>query len=137
MMTTKKEHRPQRQRAKRLDKPKLTNHIPRTRCSDEVRQLTEANAQKAGLKLGEYVRQMCAYGKVTMRASVVDAVLVKGLTKLGFELGAIGNNLNQLTRKTHIRDQIDHERLEVILTGVERLTKKIDDALMQIIANDP
>ncbi len=136
-MLTKKDYRPQRQTAKRLDKPKLTHHIPRTRCSENDRLLIEHKANQTGLKLGEYIRAMCVGGVVNVRASVLDATLVNVLTKLGFELNAIGNNLNQLVAKAHIRNEVEQQRLVVILDSIDRLLNKIDNVLMKVVSNDP
>jgi len=136
-MPIKKDYRPQRQAAKRMDKPKLTHHIPRTRCSESDRTLIEHKANQAGLKLGKYIRAMCVHGVVTIRASVLDVTLVKVLTKLGFELSAIGNNLNQLVTKAHVRDEVEQQRLLIILESIERLLRKVDAVLMKVVSNDP
>jgi hypothetical protein len=136
-MLPKKDHPPQRQTAKRHGKPKLTNHIPRTRCSEHDRAVIEDKANKAGLKLGEYIRAMCVQGVVTVRTSVLDVTMVKLLTKLGFELNAIGNNLNQLVTKAHIHNEVERQRLFVILKSIENLLHKIDAVLMKVVSNDP
>lgn len=73
-----------------------------------------AKAAQAGLGVSEYIRRQSMNGVVIIRESAVNVELVR-------QLSAIGNNLNQLTRKEHIHDEADTEKMRVILEAIDNL----------------
>ena len=93
--------------------------LPKIRVSEAERARVEQQAEAAGLSLSAYARQALLHGAVIVRHSAVDPEAVR-------QLAAIGNNLNQLTRKTHIHDEYDRSRLHDIL---RRIGAWIDKAI--------
>ena len=59
----------------------------------------EAEAAAAGAPLSTYVRELCVGRSAPVVASTRRNPVAKSLL---FELSAIGNNLNQLTHRSHI-----------------------------------
>jgi Mobilization protein NikA len=96
--------------------------LPPVRVNESERESIKAKAADAGLSVSEYQRRALLDCVIVIRGNVVDINAVR-------ELSAIGNNLNQLTRKAHIHDEIDREHLNDILDN-------IDTVVMGII-NDP
>lgn len=95
-------------------KPKRTRFLPRTRCTEQERLALEEKATKAGLTLSEFQRRALLDGIVIERPSVIEPKVVR-------ELSAIGNNLNQLVRKTHIHDETDSQKMRDILATIDRI----------------
>tara|TARA_B100000745_G_C19968196_1_gene327566 strand:- start:225 stop:554 length:330 start_codon:yes stop_codon:yes gene_type:complete len=61
------------------------------RCSFDEKNLIKGNAERAGLSLSDYMRQMGANGKIIIRQNMVELGLAGELRKIGV-------NLNQQTR---------------------------------------
>lgn len=95
-------------------RPSKTARLPETRVTPEELGIIKAKAQKAGLTVSEYQRRAVINGKVIVRQTKADAALIRNLA-------AIGNNLNQLVRKTHIHDETDTQKMRDILAVIEEI----------------
>ena len=78
----------------------LRKHRITVRFDDFEYENILSNAEDAGLSMSEYLRNQILHGKVEIHNHIV-ADFPK-LEKLAQEFGAIGNNLNQLTRYFHM-----------------------------------
>ena len=107
-------------RLKKEEDMKRTAHLPRTRCTPYERGVIEDRAAQAGLSLSDYMRQMALSGHVIVREPMADIKLI-------MELNACGVNLNQLTRKAHILEEVDAVHLREVLARLSGLL----DELMQ------
>ena len=94
--------------------------LPPLRVSTTERDQIKAKARGAGLTLSEYQRRACLNQPVVTRQSRADAALVQ-------QLAGIGHNLNQLTRKAHIFDEVERTRLNVLLSVIRRITAELID----------
>lgn len=101
-------------------KEKFDSHLPRTRCTEAERAAINARAAQAGMTPSQYMRQVSLTGKIVVKESKADPELLR-------QLSAIGNNLNQYTKRAHLRglkprEQILLEsclvKLELVLTGI-------------------
>lgn len=95
-------------------KNKRNCFLPRTRCTEVERKKIEAKAGEAGLTLSEYQRRSSLGSVIIKRESHIEPQLVS-------QLSAIGNNLNQLVRKTHIHDELDQEKMRETLNTIDRI----------------
>ncbi len=86
--------------------------LPPCRVSDNERKLIKLKAAEAGISVSEYQRQALLNGYVVVRDNVIDISLVN-------QLSAIGNNLNQLVRKSHIHDDTDTSKMRDILSNID------------------
>lgn len=84
------------------------------RVNEVERELIRAKAAEAGLSVSEYQRRALLDCVIVVRSNIVDVHAVR-------QLSAVGNNLNQLTRKTHIHDEIDVTRLNDILDNLDTI----------------
>jgi hypothetical protein len=88
------------------------------RLTDEDQARIRANAQKAGLRLSEYVRRVAVDGQVVVRRETAYGM------SLAFQLRKIGVNLNQLARAANSNGEIPPElaqlcgRMEILLDSV-------------------
>ncbi len=69
-------------------------------------------AKSAGLSLSEFQRQALNDAVIIVRDNALDLEAVR-------ELSAIGHNLNQLVRKTHIHDETDTQKMRDILINLD------------------
>lgn len=107
-----------RQEATTEAKSNRTCMTPKGRCTPQERAVIDQKAANAGLSPSEYARRALLERVVVVRESLFDEQVI-------FQLGAIGNNLNQLTRKTHIHDDYDRERLRDILARIETVLDEL------------
>ena len=86
----------------------------------------EAAARAANLSISEYIRQMLAKGKVTVKAEqVIDSADIQRALA---ELGHIGSNINQITRHYNgggVRSQEMFERTMRALSDLYDLKREI------------
>lgn len=95
--------------------------LPPLRVSPDERAQIKAKALRAGLSVSEYQRRACLNLSVVTRQTRADAAaLVR-------QLAGIGNNLNQLTRKVHIHDEVDHAHLQALLAALETAIEGLID----------
>lgn len=94
--------------------------LPPLRVSTAERDQIKAKALRAGLSVSEYLRRAGLNLSVAARRSQVDGALVR-------QLAGIGNNLNQLTRKAHIHDEVDYARLQALLAALETVIEGLID----------
>ncbi len=100
---------------KKQDKKTLrTQVLPPVRVNEYERASIKEKALEAGLSLSEYQRRSLLDCVVILRGNLIDAQAVR-------ELNAIGNNLNQLTRKANIHDEIDRKHLDDILNDIDSI----------------
>ncbi|MEZ4938757.1 MAG: plasmid mobilization relaxosome protein MobC [Crocinitomicaceae bacterium] len=85
-------------RPKKEHTEKLTKHLPAVRCSESEYASIQARAAQASMTVSEFVRQMALNGKVVIKESQADFELMDQLRRIGV-------NLNQLTRKAHVRGE--------------------------------
>lgn len=84
----------------------------------EERSAIQDKAAHAGLSLSEYQRQACLETVVLAKDPLADLRLIR-------ELNAIGVNLNQLTRKTHIHEEYDAVHLRALLGRLDGLLTEL------------
>ena len=94
--------------------------LPPVRVNENERNAIKSKAQEAGLSVSEYQRRALLDCMIVTRDNVIDFKAVR-------QLSAIGNNLNQLTRKAHIHDEIDREHLNDILSTIDTIIMGIID----------
>ena len=102
---------------------KRTDFLPRTRCTKPERLSIEAKAREAGLSLSEFQRRACLNALVVVQNEKQRADVLR-------QLAAIGNNLNQLARKSHIQGGLraaTDERLHGALAALEGLLDEVAD----------
>ncbi|NOR70834.1 MAG: plasmid mobilization relaxosome protein MobC [Methylomarinum sp.] len=95
-------------------KQNRTCFLPRTRCTEQERLEVENNAALAGLSLSEYQRRALLDCLIIRRDNVLETKAIK-------ELSAIGNNLNQLVRKTHINNTADSQKIRETIETIDNL----------------
>ncbi len=86
--------------------------LPKVRVTETELNAIKQRAADAGLSASEYRRRALLNTVVVVQENAVDIAAVR-------QLSAIGNNLNQLTRKTHIHEEYDRKRMRDILTRLE------------------
>ena len=95
--------------------------LPPIRCTHTERATIKANAAQASMSVSDYVREGSVAGdKIIVREPLADIKLI-------MELNACGVNLNQLTRKAHILEEVDAAHLREVLARLSGLL----DELMQ------
>lgn len=88
--------------------------LPPLRVTETERDLIKAKAAECGLHLSAYLRSASLDAVIVTRNDLIDRETYRALR-------GIANNLNQLTRKTHIHDEYDKERLHEILSIIEEI----------------
>lgn len=86
------------------EKEKFDSHLPRTRCTKAERAAINAKAAQAGMTPSQYMRQVSLHGKIVIKKSKADPHLIR-------HLSAIGNNLNQYTKRAHLRGLKPQEQI--------------------------
>ena len=90
--------------------------------ADELAEI-DARAERAGMNRSDYVREMALKGRVKVEQNRrLDPATV-------MELKRIGVNLNQLVRKTHIRDELP--------PGLPDLCEQIEAVVMEAVMDGP
>ena len=105
-------------RPKKNTAEKLTRRLPHIRCTENEYASIQARAAQTSMTMSEYVRRMALSGQVIVQENQTDFELIQ-------QLKAIGNNLNQLTRKAHVREEYPEGLPEVF----ERLQLVFDKLL--------
>lgn len=107
-------------RKKQRKKPSRTQVLPPVRVSKQERASIKSRAIESGLSVSEYQRRALLDCVVVVRDNLVDIKAVR-------QLSAIGNNLNQLTHKVHIHDDVDRARLNKVLDRIDTIIMGIID----------
>lgn len=102
---------------KKTRPPKIAR-LSHIRVTEDELEIIRTRADKAGLSVSEYVRQAALRSRIVVKNNSLDPALLASLN-------AIGNNLNQLTRKAHIRGQADQEKAREILEIIHEIGEKI------------
>jgi len=105
-------------RKKQPKKAHRSQVLPPVRVNENERNAIKSKAQEAGLSVSEYQRRALLDCMIVIRDNVIDFKAVK-------QLSAIGNNLNQLTHKAHIHDEINHEHLKATLNTIDTIIMDI------------
>ena len=100
-------------------KEKRDCELPRVRVSATELQTFKDRAQNAGLSLSDFARSSCLEGMVVVRENAFDVQAIRQLSQVSQQLAAIGNNLNQLTKRAHIQNEHDPAHLQNILKHIE------------------
>lgn len=88
--------------ARPSQKIKRDDWLPKIRVSQSELDAIAARCREAGLTMSAYIRTMAIEGAVIQRDDgLADKKLIAGM------LGAIGNNINQLSRRANVQDNID------------------------------
>ena len=99
------------------------NVVIMVRLTPAERLLIESKAKKAGLKLSEWFRKAAKQAKIVPRISVQEANWFR-------MLAGIANNLNQLTRGSHVYG------FALIEKDLKQLLEKIENLLNRNPPND-
>jgi len=105
---------------KKIAKQPRNKRIPETRVSEEELEIIMEKFRHSGLSFSEFHRQALLKANVIVRDNALDKKAI-------YQLMAVGNNLNQLTRKTHINDAIDTEYLWETLDYINIVLQEILD----------
>ncbi len=81
--------------------------------------IVKHKAEKAGLKISAYIRQMAINGRVMQRLNEEERQFVR-------QLVGVSNNLNQLTKKAH------QTGIQSIQLNLEAYTNTINELLLQL-----
>ena len=102
------------------------------RLSDEERAAIDEKAERAGLTTGSYARRelLGAPAPRQVRRPPVERGL---LAKMLGQIGAIGNNINQIARALNRGRQLEDGELREAL----RYLREIRDALLHALGRDP
>ena len=84
--------------AGRLRNRKLTIHL-----FDEELQLLEKKCQELGISKSEYIRNMILFGNPERNTNFSE----EEAQRLIFEVGKIGNNINQIARYVNMQKSVD------------------------------
>ena len=103
---------------KKIAKQARNKRIPETRVSENELEIIMGKFRTSGLSFSEFHRQALLEANVIVRDNALDKKAV-------YQLMAVGNNLNQLTRKAHIHDEIDTEYLWETLEYVNIVLEEI------------
>lgn len=101
-------------RQKLIKKQLRSKVLPPVRVNEKERNTIKAKAAEAGLSVSEYQRRALLDCVIAVRGNIVDVHAVR-------QLSAIGNNLNQLTRKAHIHDEMNAAHLKHILDNLDTI----------------
>lgn len=91
-----------------------TEVLPPCRVTKSEINLFKEKAKKSGLSLSAYQRQSMIDSVIIERQNILEPKAVS-------QLSAIGNNLNQLVRKTHIHDETDTQKMRDILNTLDHV----------------
>jgi hypothetical protein len=102
------------------------------RVNDDQHAIIEMRAHAAGMKPGDYAREMSLGGGVTQAR--LDRAVTASLTKLVYELRKIGTNLNQIA---HVANATGTQPLPVVFDRVlADLTKTVTEARAVIVQGE-
>lgn len=105
-------------RPKKKAAEKYAKQLPPVRCTESEYAGISARAAQASMTITAFMRQMALTGQVTVQESQVDFALIQ-------QLKGIGNNLNQLTRKAHVRDEFPE--------GLQDVFDRLQDVFDQLL----
>ncbi len=103
------------------DATKLSHSLPSVRCTEAEKQLILNHAQKAGVTVTEYIRNMALKGKIVIKESNTNLEAVHQIRKLGI-------NLNQQTRKLNATG--------IMPVELKSLWVKLEAVLDQMLAKE-
>lgn len=98
------------------------------RMSQEERREMEEQAEQAGLTLGSYVRMCCLTAPKT-RAVRRPPVEKKLLAQLLGQLGKVGGNVHQITKRLNFNDPVANDEIYAALADFREAAKTIMEAL--------
>ena len=107
-----------KRKADRLQRVVRDIMLPQIRCSREERACIEQRAADAGMILSSYIRTQALKGRVVVKQSQADDVLIQ-------EVNRVGVNLNQIARALNRGESLPHG-----WEAVRRDTELVLDRLM-------
>lgn len=114
-------------------KQKRDCELPRTRVSATELRIFKDRANNAGLSLSDFTRMAVLDGAVVVRENAFDVRAITELSRVSQQLVAIGNNLNQLTKRAHIQNEHDPAHLQNILNAIEAATVEAQTLIAKAI----
>jgi len=105
-------------RQNRKEKASRNCRLPETRVTENELAAIKSKAAKAGISQSEYQRRALLHAEVVIRENILEAKAVS-------QLSSIGNNLNQLVRKTHIHDKTDTLKMRQILETLDTVIMRL------------
>lgn len=113
------------------EKRARTTHIT-IRLTPEEREAIDTAASRAGLTAGSYARQVLL-GAPAPRQVRRPQIERRELARLLGQLGAIGNNMNQVAKLANFGDPVDRTRFAEALDGLRQMR----DAVLKALGRDP
>ena len=107
--------------------------LPPVRVTEAERTAIKLKASDAGLSLSDHVREALLNGVVVVRENAFDVRAITELSRVSQQLVAIGNNLNQLTKRAHIQNEHDPAHLQNILNAIEAATVEAQTLIAKAI----
>ena len=106
----------------------IRHHRLSFRVTDQERQQIEDDAERAGVTVGAYIRQVLLDAPVP-RQSKRPPVEKKELARLLGHIGKIGSNINQLARAANANIPVSSLSLQAELDALKQLRLDIKNAL--------
>ncbi len=114
-------------------KPRREFWLPKVRVTEAEREAIKLKASDAGLSLSDHTREALLNGVVVIRENAFDVRAITELSQVSQQLAAIGNNLNQLTKRAHIQNEHDPVHLQNILAAIEATTDQAQTLIAKAI----
>jgi hypothetical protein len=103
------------------------------RWTPENLQMMKQRAEKAGVSTGRYVREV-ALGELPQDEDGADKyALIVELKNLRKELGAIGNNINQIAKLGNQTGAFDRERYGADRRAIYQMRMNINKAITELL----
>jgi predicted molibdopterin-dependent oxidoreductase YjgC len=93
--------------ARRVSEHRQRGQFIRARVNSAEKQEVAAQAERAGMTEGEYVRSRCLDAPQT-RAARRPSADMKALAQLVGQLGKVGSNINQLAHVANVEGRLPH-----------------------------
>jgi Bacterial mobilisation protein (MobC) len=116
---------------RRRDK-RQRNNVLQTRANDEERDAIKARADRVGLTVGTFLRQLALGLPLPARAVRHTRIEIETLVRVLGELGKIGSNLNQLTKYANMGRVLERSVLAAL-----REVEELRLPLMQALGKEP
>lgn len=101
------------------------------RLTPEERSAIDNAAERAGLKSGSYARQILL-GAPAPRQVRRPPIERRELARLLGQLGAVGNNINQIARAVNSGDELDDDEFAAAMVDLRAMR----DAVMEALGRD-
>ena len=108
--------------AGRLRNRKLTIHL-----FEEELQLLETKSKEAGVSKSEYIRNMIIFGSSQRNTNFSE----EEAEKLIYEVGKIGNNINQIARYVNMQKSVDGVDMNNLIEEFGELQRLIAEVCLE------